>query len=63
MSEPKEYGAMGWALQLFGYVMAGVILGRVIDHYTNNEKGLYTLLCLVLSFVSFVFILLRELKK
>jgi F0F1-type ATP synthase assembly protein I len=63
MADPKQYGAMGWALQLFGYIMAGVILGRIIDHFTHNEKGLFTLACIVLSFISFVIILLRGLKK
>ncbi len=63
MSEQKDYGAMGWALQLFGFIMAGVVLGRILDHFLQNEKGLYTLGGIVLSFITFVIILLRELKK
>jgi len=61
--EKKEYGAIAWGLQLVGFILAGVVLGQVLDHYTKNEKGIFTLICIVLSFIIFIAQLLRNLKK
>lgn len=61
--EDKNYGALAMGLQIVVYIAAGVVLGQILDRFLGNEKGLYTLLCIVLAFVAFVISLLTNLKK